>query len=107
MIELDDPSARGPGPRPAKPPSRFTVPAGAWDTHAHVIGAPPEFPLAPDRNYTSPPASAYVKLSGGLRISAEPYPHMDVAPLASRILELAPDRAFWASDWPHVGLTGA
>ena len=29
----------------------------AWDTHAHVIGDPREFPLAPGRGYTPAPAS--------------------------------------------------
>jgi len=29
----------------------------AWDAHAHVIGNPIEYPLAPGRGYTPPPAS--------------------------------------------------
>jgi 2-pyrone-4,6-dicarboxylate lactonase len=33
------------------------VPAGAVDTHAHVIGAPPAYPLVDDRSYTPPEAS--------------------------------------------------
>lgn len=44
-------------PRPAMPPRRIAVPPGAWETHAHVIGAPPDFPLVPDRHFTAPPAS--------------------------------------------------
>ncbi len=51
------------GPRPATRPRRITVPAGAWDTHAHVIGAPPDHPLVPDRHFTAPPASVEAYLA--------------------------------------------
>ncbi len=45
---------------------------------------------------------AWVKLSGAYRLSAEPRPpYRDVAPLARAILETAPERALWGSDWPH------
>lgn len=44
-------------PRPATAPRRLTVPAGAWETHAHVIGAPPAYPLVADRHFTAPPVS--------------------------------------------------
>jgi predicted TIM-barrel fold metal-dependent hydrolase len=48
-----------PGPDPAPhPPRRFVVPVGAVDTHAHVIGLPPDYPIVPDRNYTAPAAPA-------------------------------------------------
>ena len=57
MIELADSAAIGRRPVPAAPPRRLILPDGAWDTHSHVIGAPPEFPLAPDRNYTPPSAT--------------------------------------------------
>jgi len=44
---------------------------------------------------------AYVKLSAPYRIArAAPYP--DVAPLARALIEAAPDRLVWASDWPHT-----
>ena len=45
-------------------PSAFIMPPGAVDTHAHVIGAPPRYPLMPDRSYTPPPATpaAYLKM---------------------------------------------
>ncbi|MBU1357783.1 MAG: amidohydrolase family protein [Gammaproteobacteria bacterium] len=47
-----------PGPDPApRGPTRFAVPAGAIDTHAHVIGTPPAFPFVEQRSYT-PPAAA-------------------------------------------------
>ena len=45
------------------PPTRFAMPAGAVDTHSHVIGAPPEFPLVSGRSYTPPPASAEAYLA--------------------------------------------
>ena len=53
-----------PGP-PAEqgPPTRFVMPAGAIDTHCHVIGAPPEYPLVPERSYTPPPATVEAYLA--------------------------------------------
>jgi 2-pyrone-4,6-dicarboxylate lactonase len=43
-------------------PSRFAVPPGAVDTHAHVVGA--RAAMAEDRSYTPPPASpeAYLRM---------------------------------------------
>ena len=51
------PACPGPDPHPHGP-TRFAMPAGAVDTHAHVIGSPAEWPLAPNRNYTAPEATA-------------------------------------------------
>ena len=48
--------------------------------------------------------NVWVKLSGAERISAMGAPYTDVAPFAQRLLELAPGRLVWGSDWPHVGL---
>lgn len=43
-----------------------------------------------------------VKLSGSYLISAEgPPSYGDVAPLARTLVEHAPERMLWASDWPH------
>ncbi len=41
-------------PLPDPAPPRVPPPPGSWDCHAHVIGAPPEHPLVPDRHYTAP-----------------------------------------------------
>jgi 2-pyrone-4,6-dicarboxylate lactonase len=50
-------------PRPCPPPdpnprgpTRYEVPKGAMDTHAHVIGLPPRYPLMANRSYTPPEA---------------------------------------------------
>lgn len=51
------PDCPGPDPRPHGP-TRFAMPKGAVDTHAHVIGAPGQWPLMPDRSYTAPEATA-------------------------------------------------
>jgi len=60
-----DANALCPAPDP-KPhgPTRFTMPAGAVDTHAHVIGLPPDWPLVPNRSYTPPaaPPEAYLAM---------------------------------------------
>ncbi|MFI6369163.1 amidohydrolase family protein [Nocardia sp. NPDC050630] len=56
----------GPNPDPAKP-TRFTVPTGAVDTHAHVVGTD----FVPERSYTPPPASAsdYLRMLDGTGMS--------------------------------------
>ena len=46
----------GPDPQPHGPRS-FAVPPGAVDTHAHVIGLPPDYPLVAGRSYTPPAAT--------------------------------------------------
>ena len=46
----------------------------------------------------------WVKLSGAYRISKQGSPYADVAPLARTLIETAPERMVWASDWPHPGL---
>lgn len=51
------PDCPGPAANP-RGPSTFKVPKGAVDTHAHVIGVPPDYPLVPNRSYTAPAASA-------------------------------------------------
>jgi 2-pyrone-4,6-dicarboxylate lactonase len=50
------PLCAGPDPHP-RAARRLTVPAGAVDTHAHVIGLPPRYPLVAERSYTAPEAS--------------------------------------------------
>lgn len=47
----------------------------------------------------------WVKLSGAYRIS-ERFPAFDdVTPFAQTLIDDAPDRMVWGSDWPHVALT--
>jgi predicted TIM-barrel fold metal-dependent hydrolase len=46
----------------------------------------------------------YLKLSGGFRLSAQPFPYPDIIPFAQALMAVAPDRMVWGSDWPHVGL---
>lgn len=49
---------------------------------------------------------AWVKLTGPYRISASVLPYPDVTPFAHALIEAAPDRIIWGSDWPHVMLKG-
>jgi 2-pyrone-4,6-dicarboxylate lactonase len=58
-------------PLPQASSPGFRVPAGAWDTHIHAIGAPGRFPLASDRSYTPAivPIEAYVRLMDALGIA--------------------------------------
>jgi len=46
--------------------------------------------------------SAWVKLSGGYRISEHP-DWADAAPFARALAEANPDRILWGTDWPHPG----
>lgn len=55
MAEIRDCPA--PDPHPGGP-TRYRVPEGAVDTHAHVIGLPPAYPVVADRSYTPPAAPA-------------------------------------------------
>jgi predicted TIM-barrel fold metal-dependent hydrolase len=45
---------------------------------------------------------AWVKLTGPYRISTGPLPHADTHAFAQALVEAAPDRLVWGSDWPHV-----
>ena len=48
-----------PGPQATqRRPTRFVVPRGAVDSHAHVIGLPPDYPFVQERSYTPPAATA-------------------------------------------------
>ena len=45
---------------------------------------------------------AWVKLSGAYRLSAEEPPYLDTLGYAQTLIEAAPGRCVWGSDWPHV-----
>jgi 2-pyrone-4,6-dicarboxylate lactonase len=44
----------------------------------------------------------WVMISNADRFSAVEHCWEDVLPLAQRLIEAAPDRAIWCTDWPHV-----
>lgn len=49
----------------------------------------------------------WVKLSAPYRLSARGGPpYDDVRPLVEAVLEAAPDRVVWGSDWPHPAIDG-
>lgn len=43
----------------------------------------------------------WVKVCGADRISAQGPPYADSIPFAHMLVELAPDRVLWGTDWPH------
>lgn len=47
----------------------------------------------------------WVKLTGPMRISAGELPYADVTPIARALVERAPQRLLWGSDWPHVKIS--
>jgi predicted TIM-barrel fold metal-dependent hydrolase len=44
----------------------------------------------------------WVKLTGPYRISPDEMPYPDVTPYAHALIDAAPDRVIWGTDWPHV-----
>ena len=44
---------------------------------------------------------AWVKVSGAERLTVSGPPYEDVAPLARALIDVAPDRILWGTDWPH------
>lgn len=46
-------------------------------------------------------SNAWVKISGAERITREGPPYGDVVPFARELIETAPDRVLWGTDWPH------
>jgi 2-pyrone-4,6-dicarboxylate lactonase len=49
---------------------------------------------------------AWVKLSGPYRVTTSALPYPEVIPFARALIDAAPDRVLWGSDWPHVMLKG-
>jgi predicted TIM-barrel fold metal-dependent hydrolase len=50
---------------------------------------------------------AWVKLTGPYRISTASMPHADTVPFAHALLNAAPNRVIWGTDWPHVMVKAA
>jgi len=50
---------------------------------------------------------AWVKLTGPYRISSQPLPYPDTNVFARALIEAAPKRVVWGSDWPHVRIASA
>jgi predicted TIM-barrel fold metal-dependent hydrolase len=49
--------------------------------------------------------NCWVKLSGPYRISSKPQPYDDVVPFARALVETAPDKLVFGTDWPHPSIT--
>jgi predicted TIM-barrel fold metal-dependent hydrolase len=47
----------------------------------------------------------WAKLSGAYRIGHVPDDFPEVVPIAQGLIDAAPDRMVWGSDWPHVAMT--
>lgn len=47
----------------------------------------------------------WVKLTGPMRISGEEMPYQDVTPIARELIDIAPKKILWGSDWPHVKIS--
>ena len=48
---------------------------------------------------------AWVKVCGPERISAGA-PFLDAVPFVQALVEAAPDRTLWGTDWPHPNIAG-
>ena len=51
-------------------------------------------------------ADFWVKISCAERLSAAGAPFADVVPFAAALIEAAPDRVLWGTDWPHPNIDG-
>jgi predicted TIM-barrel fold metal-dependent hydrolase len=49
---------------------------------------------------------AWVKLSAPYRVTTSALPYPEVVPFARALVDAAPDRVLWGTDWPHVMLKG-
>lgn len=49
---------------------------------------------------------AWVKICGAERVSSEGAPFRDALPFARALVEAAPDRVLWGTDWPHPNIAG-
>lgn len=49
----------------------------------------------------------WVKLTGPYRISVGGIPYSDVTPFAHALIDAAPQRVIWGTDWPHVMVKSA
>jgi predicted TIM-barrel fold metal-dependent hydrolase len=45
--------------------------------------------------------NCWVKVCGSERVSATGPPFHDAVPFARALIEAAPDRVLWGTDWPH------
>ncbi len=50
--------------------------------------------------------NCWVKIAAVDKLSRQPYPFRDVAEIASKLVDAAPDRVIWGSDWPHPDARG-
>ena len=48
--------------------------------------------------------SCWIKVCGAERISSQGPPFTDAIPFARAIIEVAPDRVLWGTDWPHPNI---
>jgi predicted TIM-barrel fold metal-dependent hydrolase len=49
--------------------------------------------------------NCWVKICGAERISSAGPPFTDAVPFAQALIEVAPDRILWGTDWPHPNIT--
>ena len=49
---------------------------------------------------------AWVKICGAERVSSTGAPFRDAVPFARALVEAAPDRVLWGTDWPHPNIAG-
>lgn len=48
---------------------------------------------------------AWVKVCGAERVSVGRRPFNDAVPFAERLIQIAPERVLWGTDWPHPNIT--
>lgn len=54
----------------------------------------------------APNDNIWIKISGADRASAAGAPWRDAAPFMAKLIDTAPDRLLWGTDWPHPNIRG-
>ncbi|RXH02604.1 hypothetical protein EAS61_03985 [Bradyrhizobium zhanjiangense] len=83
IIEPPDPSPKTPS---------FKLPAKSCDSHTHIFGPASRYPFS---------EKCWVKITGLERASSAGKPFHDAVPFAKTLIDNAPDRVLWGTDWPH------
>ena len=46
----------------------------------------------------------WTKISGGDERTASPWPYAEIMPFAHALIDVAPDRLMWGTNWPHSNI---
>lgn len=74
--------------------------------YAHVARGGAEHPGFKTLLRVMQTGRCWVKMTGPYRISAQTLPYADIMPMVHALVQNAPERLVWGTDWPHVMIKG-